>query len=62
MRSILGGALVLLGIGGVDAIHAGPLQDHIGLDLDGAQAGCGIRGEIGLPVPAPKITMRPFSK
>src|SRR5712672_3188952 len=36
----------LLGIGIVNSIHAGGLQNHVGLHFHGAQGGGGVRGKI----------------
>ena len=38
-----------LGVGVVHAVHARPLDDHIGLDLDGAQRRGGVGGEVRIP-------------
>ncbi len=37
-----------LGIGVVHPVHLGGLQDHVGLDLRGAQRGGGVGGEVGV--------------
>ena len=41
----LGVGVMLLGIGVVDAVDLGRLEDHLGADLHGAQAGRGVGGE-----------------
>jgi len=44
----LGGGGVLLGVGGVDAVDAGALEHHIGLNLDAAKRRAGVGGEVGV--------------
>src|SRR6185312_9559320 len=43
-----GGVRAGLGIGGVDAVDRGGLEQDVGLDLHGAQAGGGVGGEEGI--------------
>ena len=38
---------ILLGVGGVDAVHAGTLEHDVGLDLDGTQRAARVGGEEG---------------
>ena len=38
---------VLLGVGGVDAVHAGTLEHDVGLDLDGTQRAARVGGKEG---------------
>ena len=37
-----GGGGIFLGVGGVDAVHAGSLEHHVGLNLDGAEGRAGV--------------------
>src|SRR5208283_3596851 len=36
------------GVGGIDAVDRGGLEQDVGLDLHGAQAGCGVCGKEGV--------------
>src|SRR6185295_2962848 len=42
------GGGVLLGVGGVDAVHLGGLHDDVRVDLHGAEGGGGVGGEVGV--------------
>ena len=42
------GVVVDLGVGGIDAVDGGGLEQDVGLDLHGAQAGGGVGGEEGV--------------
>ena len=53
---------VLHGIRGVDAVDFGGLEDRLRAHLDGAQAAVVSVVKYGLPVPAAKMTTRPFSR
>ena len=44
----LGGGGVLLGVGGVDAVDAGALEHHVGLNFDAAERRAGVGGEVGV--------------
>ena len=44
----LGRGGILLGVGGVDAIDSGALEDDVGLDLHGAERAAGVGGEEGV--------------
>src|SRR5262249_36635919 len=44
-RVVARGFGILLGIGGVDAVDAGALEERIGIHLGGAQGGGGVSGE-----------------
>ena len=43
------GFIVDLGVGGVDAVDGGGLEQYVGLDLHGAEAGGGVGGEEWVP-------------
>ena len=43
-----GGFVVEFGIGGVDAVDGGGLEEYVGFDLHGAEAGGGVGGEEGV--------------
>src|SRR5271156_4519406 len=43
-----GGFIVDFGVGGVDAVDGGGLEEDVGLDLHGAKAGGGVGGEEGV--------------
>src|SRR5271155_10627 len=48
----LPGAVDLQGVGIVDSVNLGGLQNHIRLDLHGAQGCCCVRRKIRVPGPA----------
>ena len=57
------GLRIGLGVGGVDAVHLGGLEQDVGVELGAAQSAAHVSVvKNGLPVPAARISMRPFSK
>ena len=56
------GILVLLWIGGVDAVHFCCLEQHIGLDLGGTKGGAGVGGEKWIAGAGGKNNARLFSR